>query len=225
MTIDGNSSQYAPTDRRPIASRETRWAASITEKLCELGFSPNAISIGGMVAAMTAGVCFASTAWTNDWLQRGLFLTGGVLCQFRLLCNLFDGMVAVKKGVASPVGELYNEIPDRISDSAVLIGLGFASGGNWQLGYIAAILAVFMAYVRAVGKSLGTPSDYCGPMAKPQRMAIVTVLSIYLSASPWAGQLPIHEVVLTLGLICVGSVLTSVRRLLRIARRLRKSEG
>jgi phosphatidylglycerophosphate synthase len=52
-------------------------------------------------------------------------------------------MVAIEAGTASPVGELYNEVPDRVSDTATLIGAGYAVGGHPTLGYVAACLALF----------------------------------------------------------------------------------
>ena len=63
---------------------------------------------------------------------------------------------------ASKTGELYNEVPDRFSDAAVFIGAGFAWGGNITLGYIATILSIFTAYVRAAGKIAGAPNEFCG---------------------------------------------------------------
>ena len=38
------------------------------------------------------------------------------------------------------MGELYNEVPDRVSDAATLIGLGHAAEGWPVLGFLAAIL-------------------------------------------------------------------------------------
>jgi phosphatidylglycerophosphate synthase len=225
MTQHGRSQNYFPSDRRPIASRETRWATWMTEKLVGLGFSPNAISIGGMFAAVTAGACFAATTWADGAQQRPLWLCGAILCQVRLLCNLFDGMVAIRQGVASPVGELFNEVPDRVSDSAVMIGLGFACGGDWQLGYLSALLAVSTAYIRVLGKSLGLASDFIGPMAKPQRMALVTALAVYLGLSPWKGGMLVTEVAFAQWLICLGCLATILRRISRLSRRLRNAGG
>ena len=56
-------------------------------------------------------------------------------CRLRLLANLLDGMVAIGRGIASPVGELFNEVPDRVSDTAVLLGLGVAGGERWRWGW------------------------------------------------------------------------------------------
>jgi len=65
---------------------------------------------------------------------------------------------------------LYNEIPDRVSDAAICIGAGYGSGSLPELGYVAAVVALFVAYVRAQGAVAGAPQEFCGPMAKPQRM-------------------------------------------------------
>ena len=87
-------------------------------------------------------------------------------------------MVAVVSGRASKVGELYNEVPDRVSDAAVFIGTEFAWRGNVALGYIATILAIFTVYVRAAGKIAGAPNEFCGPMAKQHRMLVTTVACV-----------------------------------------------
>jgi len=113
-----------------------------------------------------------------------------LLIGVRSLGNILDGMVAIESKRASPIGELFNEVPDRISDAAMLIGLGFAKGGDPYLGCLAALAAVFTAYVRAIGKVAGAPQDYRGPMAKPQRMLVVVVVCILGFSAP--GLLEIH---------------------------------
>ena len=211
---------YDPTDRRPIQSRNTRWAETATSLFVKRDISPNAISLFGMLAAMTAGAAFFSTSFTAGPIQRALWFFGGALCQVRLLCNLFDGMVAMERNIASPKGELYNEVPDRISDSAVFIGLGYAVGGSIPLGWFAALISVFIAYIRAMSKSLGAPSDYCGPMAKPQRMALATALALYLAFSSSAWRFSWGEAKMVLVVVILGGIVTAIRRLTRTAKHL-----
>jgi len=91
------------------------------------------------------------------------WLVAALGAQLRLTANMLDGMVALASGRDSKVGELYNEVPDRVSDAAVFIGAGYAWGGNVALGYIATILAIFTAYVRAAGKIAGAPNEFRGP--------------------------------------------------------------
>src|SRR6185295_13029268 len=124
------------------------------------GITPNQISILSIVFAGAAGAClfFVSRA---DKLGAILLLLGaaaGIQC--RLLCNLFDGMVAIEGGLKSKAGEIYNELPDRFADALILIGAGYAaptpvSGPIPWLGWLAATLAILTAYVRALGVSAG----------------------------------------------------------------------
>ena len=93
-------------DRRPIAARNTSWAAAVAAWLVRRRVSPNAISVAGAVAACAAGTLFAATPSVSGSAARACWIAGAALVQLRLLCNLFDGMVAVGSGIASPRGEL-----------------------------------------------------------------------------------------------------------------------
>jgi len=178
------------------------------------------ISVFGMLAAIAAGVAFFSTSNTLDPMQRILWFGGGLLCQLRLFSSMFDGLVASARNIASAKGEIYNEIPDRISDTAVLIGLGYSVGGGIVLGYVAALTTIFVAYVGALATSISTPNDFCGPMAKPQRMALVTALALYLAFSPETWRLPWSEVQMVLLVIIIGGLLTAARRLARAGKQI-----
>ncbi|HMK68354.1 MAG TPA: CDP-alcohol phosphatidyltransferase family protein [Stellaceae bacterium] len=214
------------TDRRPIAAREHPLAKAAAGWLLRRGVSANSISIGGLLCGCAAGAAFAATASAGKaaWI---LWLAGAVLVQARLLANMLDGMVAIGSGSASRLGELFNEIPDRISDSVVLVGIGIAAG-NWGLGMAAALAAIATAYVRAVGKASGAGSDYSGPMAKQQRMFLATALAVWMAFAPEGWRPTIGgESLLELYLIVVilGAGITAVRRTLNIARALRRQGG
>jgi phosphatidylglycerophosphate synthase len=133
---------------------------------------------------------------------------------------MFDGMVAFKFGGTTKIGELYNEVPDRISDTAILIGMGYAAGGTPVLGWVASFFAIFTAYVRTVGKSAGATYDFSGPMAKPQRMVVAIAAAFLLPVV--AGAEPYNQVMTwALWLIVGGCVVTVIRRLKNISAELR----
>src|SRR5690606_25545824 len=134
---------------RALAERTLALPGCVAEWRSRRKASRDDISFAGMVAGLAAGLCFAAVWWFPPG-ARAFWLLGAVLVQMRLLANLFDGMVAVGRGIASPLGELYNEVPDRVSDTAILLGLGVAAGGNWGLGLAAALAAMATAYIRAV---------------------------------------------------------------------------
>jgi len=173
-----------------------------------------------MICGVLAGVCLLRTARAAPTAQRIFWLVAAALVQLRLLANLLDGMVAIESGTASPLGELFNEAPDRISDATTLIGLGYAAGGNEVLGWCAALLGVMTAYVRTLCKSAGAPSDFRGPMAKQQRMFLVTAVCVFNALAPramWHWSLAGY----CLGIISLGCLVTICRRLGRSARILR----
>lgn len=153
-----------------------------------------------------------------------LLLGACLLLLLRGACNMLDGMVAVSTGIASRSGELFNEVPDRLSDSVILIGAGYAAGGVPELGYIAAIAAVFTAYVRVQGCSLGAPADFGGPMSKVHRMVLVAAAALYTAFAPGSWLFPIAALPdvgifgLALAIIIAGCAVTSVRRLRKCAR-------
>ena len=103
-----------------------------------------------------------------------------VAIQLRLLCNLVDGMLAVEEGFSTKTGDIYNDLPDRISDVLILVGAGYSRGSRMRstLGWLAAVLAVLTAYVRVLGGSLGVTQHFIGPMAKQHRMFALTIATL-----------------------------------------------
>jgi phosphatidylglycerophosphate synthase len=199
------------SDRRPLASRDTAWARRIASRLARSSITPNQIS--------TISIVFAALGAWALVDARPLALVGAAIAvQLRLLCNLIDGMVAIEGGKQSPVGALYNEFPDRIADSLLLVALGYACGVPW-LGWLAALLAALTAYVRATGGALGLAQDFRGPMAKPHRMAVLTAACLIGAAEMcWNGTR--YALLAAAVVIAAGSAVTCVTRTRAIARAL-----
>ena len=175
-----------PAGRRPLKTREWPFFKNLAATLARAGATPNGISAASIVCGCCAGAALAATAHFDGWLLRACWLAAAVCIQLRLIANLLDGMVAVEGRKGGPTGELWNEAPDRVSDAAIFIGAGYAAGSAPMLGFAAALVAVFVAYVRALGASVGAGQCFLGPMAKPQRMALMTVLAVAGAIFPQA---------------------------------------
>ena len=212
-----------PLARRPIKARSAPWAIHTAAALARAGVSPNAISYLSILAGAIAGAAFLATRFVASPLLRALlFLIVGAGIQARLLCNLFDGMVAIEGGKKSKSGDIFNDLPDRIADPLIIIPIGYALPGlpdAADIAWAAALLAILTAYVRVLGKAAGTPHFYLGPMAKQHRMALLTLaaaLAIPAAFFHW------HAYVLyaALLLILLGCLPTLARRVARILRTL-----
>jgi len=201
-------------NRRPLKSRGSAWARLVTRLLLRSRISADQISLLGIVFSFAGGWAYALSPG-RPWL----LLIGALAIQLRLLCNLFDGLVAIEGGRKSPYGPLFNEAPDRLEDSLFLVAAGYAAGLLW-LGLLAALLACLTAYLRTLGGSLGLPQDFSGPMAKQQRMATLTFGSIAAVAEAliWGSG---YALLAALWLIVAGAALTAMRRTWRIAARLK----
>ncbi len=196
------------TNRRPLKSRSTRWAGIASRMILSTSLSANQVSFLGIVIAALGAWALVESP-TRPWF----FLAAAACIQLRLLANMLDGMVAVEGGRGGPTGAIWNEFPDRIEDSLFLIAAGYAGQLPW-LGWLCALLAAVCAYVRLLGGSLGLPQDFAGPMAKPDRMAALTVGCIV--ATIWFGGLQLALIV-----ISIGTVATIARRLFRLSKALR----
>lgn len=204
-----------PEARRPLKARNLAVIQKAATILSQKDISPNQISLASIGFAALAGVsCVGMTSFSGflGFLFMLLALAG---IAGRVLCNLFDGLVAVEGGKSTPSGELFNDVPDRIADTLIFIGMGYAvsfglPGG--LLGWGAALMAVMTAYARMLGRSLGAPVDFSGPMAKPHRMGVAAA-AIFLT--PIEGVMFSTGTLLAFALIIIiaGSALTVWNRL------------
>jgi phosphatidylglycerophosphate synthase len=209
-------------NRRPVKSRGQKIFQDFAVWLVKRGFTPNQISIFSSVCAFVGAAAFLLAARTDGlWIYLWAFVAL-VGIQGRLVCNLLDGLMAVEGGLKTPTGELYNEIPDRVSDTLIFLGAAYGTLNSniHMLGWLASLLAMATAYLRVLGAASGTRHFFAGPMAKQHRMFIMNICLI-------ASVIEIKilgtwelSVGIALAVICLGSLLTCVRRLQLISQTL-----
>ena len=211
-------------NRRPLKTRGWVFFQRLAKRLADAGVTPNAISLSSILFACLAGAAFAATGLVeNSLAQKTLWITAAMCIQLRLIANLLDGMVAIEGGKRSPVGELYNEVPDRVADAAIFLGAGWVPGSAPWMGALATIVAIFVAYVRAMGVAVGVGQTFHGPMAKPHRMALLTATAVAAALIPTDWLIYRQLMPFALGLVIVGGGVTAWRRLAVIAQRMREA--
>jgi phosphatidylglycerophosphate synthase len=213
--MSNNTSDGSPTaSRRPLASRSSGMAQQAVKLLLRTGITPNQISVLSIVVSF-----FGAFALLHAPQRPWLYLAVALAVQLRLVCNLLDGMVAVEGGRGTPVGALYNEIPDRVADTLFLVAWGYACGSP-SVGWAAALAAALTAYIRVLGGALGQIQDFRGPMAKQHRMAALTITCAIAMIET---LIQISSALLEIGLwvVLIGSIWTCVERTKAIAAQMR----
>jgi len=175
-----------------------------------------------VVFAAAAGAAFLLSRNAAGWHRVAWLVTAAAGIQLRLVANLLDGMVAVEGKMGSKNGEIFNDFPDRVADPLIIVPAGYAivvCPYGAMLGWLAGLLAVMTAYVRLLGGSMKLAQDFRGPMAKPHRMATLTVAAI---ADGVAGLFGHRDWLLAaaLALIIIGTIVTMARRTARMSREL-----
>lgn len=158
-------SKYEMKDRRPIGELFRKMGYGIVDVLVEKDVNPNTISYLSVVFALIAAVLLAFSG-SVTWL----LIIAPFFCFFRLYCNMVDGMVAVKANKCSALGEVINELPNRLSDVIIFAGLSFSALMTTSLALWVAIGSLFVAYVGVLGKAVGASRQFGGIMSKQWRM-------------------------------------------------------
>jgi phosphatidylglycerophosphate synthase len=208
-------SGYEPTARRPIANIFRLTANSATAMCVRVGIHPDAISYFSIVVAGVAAICF----WRASTFPA-LLIVAPLFCFVRLWLNMLDGMVAIAGNKASVRGEILNDLPDRVSDVIIFIGVAESSWMNPRIGYLTAIVVVITAYVGLFGQALGASRQFGGVMSKPWRMVALGVGSwaAFLLNSPAWRLSPLQILDWTCLAIIAGCAQTIAVRLKRIMR-------
>lgn len=240
MDKDVDSRLGGESVRRPLASRNLKVFRMLSSYLVDQKVSPNFISFLSIVFAIVSAIFFILTNRdeTSKLIISFYWILGAIFVQLRLLANMLDGMVAIEmknknihsgdSNYISKLGKLFNEVPDRISDVIILIGFGMSLGGSLVISLLASCGALLTAYIRAEGAVVGAKQCFNGPMAKPQRMFLITlgaILCSFISDNFLNGfnflNYKIPEIILII--IFVGTIITFIFRLYKICKSLKIS--
>ena len=206
-------------NRRDVQARKINLFQKLAATLVKCKCTPNQISIMSSVFALITLFAFYLCSIESGSIAF-LYLFVGILgIQLRLICNLIDGLMAVEGGLKTASGELFNDVPDRVSDLVILIGAGLIanlySPHMLTLSWLAAVMAIMTAYVRCLGAAMTGTHDFAGPMAKQHRMFTITVGAVGSLAElydVWPRGLSMS---LALMIVLLGSTLTVIHRLHR----------
>lgn len=158
-------------------------------------WNANAVSVGGALISLGAGVAFA----------RGEFHLAAALVALGGLFDLVDGVIARHQGTATRFGAFLDSSLDRVADMAILLGLilHYAGSGRpvWAwVGAGALVATVLVSYTKARAES-ELPGFHGGLLERAERVVILLAGAIF-------GIMPLALIV-----VLVGSAITAGQRI------------
>ena len=203
-----------------------------------LGLTPNGLTLIGFGITVAGAILLGLQQW----------LIGGIVVFLGGAFDMFDGTLARATGKVGPLGAFMDSVFDRWGEAVVYLGIvaGCAIAG-FEAGAIMAAAAMgsafMVSYTRAKSEGLGfTAGAGMAAIGIMPREVRLVVLSLGLILAGVFGGLvfdldsplmPVHGaldqgrgvLILALGIITVGSVITVIQRILHVRQQAVASDG
>ena len=150
----------------------TKLITPVASMALRLGITPNAVTWTGAVAVVTAALYF---------YPKGEFFVGTVIICVMALSDLFDGTMArISQKGSSKWGGFLDSTIDRITDSAILVGVSiYLINKDDSLAIVVVVTlvtGVLVPYIRAKAESFGI--ECTGGIAERTERLIISLTAI-----------------------------------------------
>ena len=154
---------------KPVVTRVITPVASIAVRM---GITPNAVTWTGAIAVVTAALYF---------YPRGEFFIGTVIICVMALSDLFDGTMArISQKGSSKWGGFLDSTIDRITDSAILVGLSIFLIDKEDplviVVMVTLVTGILVPYIRAKAESFGI--ECSGGIAERAERLMISLAAI-----------------------------------------------
>jgi CDP-diacylglycerol--glycerol-3-phosphate 3-phosphatidyltransferase len=192
---------------RSLKPAVTRLITPVAAFALRIGITPNAVTWVGAVGVIASALFF---------YPRGDFFLGTAVIAFFALSDLFDGTMArISKSGASKWGSFLDSTIDRLTDSAILLGVSiYLINNDDQLSFVVIatlVTGMLVPYIRAKAESFGV--ECSGGIAERTERLIMAMSTIALDGLgvPYvlAGGMWLLAV---LGAVTVGQRMLIVRK-------------
>ena len=159
---------------RSLKPAVTRLITPVAASALRIGITPNAVTWVGAVGVIASALFF---------YPRGDFFLGTAVISFFALSDLFDGTMArISKSGASKWGSFLDSTIDRVTDSAILLGVGiYLINNDDQLSFVVIatlVTGMLVPYIRAKAESFGV--ECSGGIAERTERLIMAMSAIAL---------------------------------------------
>lgn len=212
--------------------------------LIKLGFTPNIVTITGLVLNAGVAVIFILGAEEGNRGDFSYVGWAGALILFAGLFDMLDGQVARLGNMSSTFGALFDSVLDRYSEMIMFLGICYYLIAHHYFfsslfAFIALIGSVMVSYTRARSEGLGVQNKG-GLMQRPERVVLTGIAAVAcgIAAGIIGGDykvsmdglpIPVFETMsiftIPLTVMAVLTNITAIKRLLDAKKALEKKDG
>ncbi|NCV81732.1 MAG: CDP-alcohol phosphatidyltransferase family protein [Actinobacteria bacterium] len=159
---------------RSLKPAVTRLITPVAASALRIGITANAVTWVGAVGVIASALFF---------YPRGDFFLGTAVITLFALSDLFDGTMArISKAGASKWGSFLDSTIDRVTDSAILLGVSiYLINHNDQISFVSIatlVTGMLVPYIRAKAESFGI--ECSGGIAERTERLIMAMSAIAL---------------------------------------------
>lgn len=150
-----------------------RFLEPVSHTLERYNLNPNLITLLGLIITLVSAFFYS----------KGYFLVGGIILIVGGICDLIDGNLARVSGKVSRFGGFLDSTVDRLSDSAIFVGLSLYAFDNRDkeflfLSLLALIVSYTISYLRARAECI-IESCKVGIMERAERIILIIIASFF----------------------------------------------
>jgi CDP-diacylglycerol--glycerol-3-phosphate 3-phosphatidyltransferase len=188
---------------RTLKPAVTRLITPVAAFALRIGITPNAVTWVGAVGVVASALYF---------YPRGDFFIGTAFIAFFALSDLFDGTMArISKAGASQWGSFLDSTIDRVTDSAILLGVSiYLINNDDPLSFVVIatlVTGMLVPYIRAKAESFSI--ECTGGIAERTERLIIAMSTIALDGLGVSYVLPVG-----MWLLAVLGAVTVIQRML-----------
>ena len=188
---------------RTLKPAVTRLITPVAAFALRIGITPNAVTWVGAVGVVASALYF---------YPRGDFFIGTAFIAFFALSDLFDGTMArISKAGASQWGSFLDSTIDRVTDSAILLGVSiYLINNDDPLSFVVIatlVTGMLVPYIRAKAESFSI--ECTGGIAERTERLIIAMSAIALDGLGIPYVLPVG-----MWLLAVLGAVTVIQRML-----------
>ncbi len=161
----------------------------IVRFLIKVGFTPNAVTVTGLILNIGVAVIFIIGAEEGNRGDLSYVGWAGALILFAGLFDMLDGQVARIGNMSSTYGALFDSVLDRYSEMFMFLGICYYLIAQHYFlsslfAFIALMGSMMVSYTRARSEGLGIENKG-GLMQRPERVVLTGVSALVCGISSY----------------------------------------